>query len=69
MSPCISEVHPDHLDLVDHLADADLAVVAVRIHVVLHISIDVGNALYEVVREHKAAEIVTSDLTTLARMH
>jgi hypothetical protein len=70
MSPCISEVHlhPDHLDLVDHLEDADSVAVAGRTQAVLHISTDVGNAPCEVVREHKAAETVMSDRTTLARM-
>ena len=67
MSPCTSEVHQEHLVLA-RLADAELAVGAAHIPAVLHISIDVGNALYEVVRERKAAETVTSDLKTLARM-
>jgi len=67
MSPCTSEVHLDQLALA-RPADAEPAVGVAHIPAVLHISIDVGNAPYEVVRERKAAGIVTSDLKTLARM-
>ena len=67
MCPCTSEVRLEHLALA-RPADAEFAVGAAHILAVLHISIDVGNAPYGVVRERKAAGIVTSDLKTLARM-
>lgn len=67
MCPCTSEVRLDQLALA-RPADVELAVEAAHIPAVLHISIGVGNAPYEVVKERKAAGIVTSDLKTLARM-